>query len=364
MKRILLVANVDGFHNSFHLPYIERLKEQGFAVDLASRGAGQFANIRIKYDISFGRKPLDIRNISAFFQMRKVLATYYDLVYFSTPIPGMIGRLALLGRRHGKIIYCPHGYSFYSGNSRIRNWIFRSIERMLCHVTDCTIAINQEDFAAALRFRFLCKEIYKTNGVGIFTENFRRYVGEIRRRIREENGIEKEAFVLIYPAELSGRKNQMLLISIMEELRDRNILLLLPGAGEQEKACRERVQQLDLEGQIRFLGYRHDVNQLLGVSDLLVASSLHEGLPVNVMEAMAAGLPIVATNVRGHRDLVRNGVNGFLYKIHDPSAAAAAIRRLMDNPELYSFMSAASLQFSKEYDIQRVMPEYDEIWGI
>lgn len=127
---------------------------------------------------------------------------------------------------------------------------------------------------------------------------------------------------MIYPAELTKGKRQIWLIHTLKELLIHNskFHLLLPGKDSMNGKCHKLVKELRLESQISFLGFRKDIPKLITISDLAVTSSKREGLPVNVMEAMYVGLPIVATACRGNRDLIENGKNGYVVGINDKDA--------------------------------------------
>ena len=116
MKKALFVCNMDSFHRNFNQPYVLRLNDHGYVVDLACAGDEEFPNIRNKYKIDFARRPLKTQNIKAFKQLRGVVKRReYDLIYASTPVPGAIVRLALIGVKHGRMVYSAHGFNFYKG---------------------------------------------------------------------------------------------------------------------------------------------------------------------------------------------------------------------------------------------------------
>lgn len=135
--------------------------------------------------------------------------------------------------------------------------------------------------------------------------------------MRSSLGIDKDDIVLIYPAELSKRKNQMWLLDTLKDYlnENKNVKLLLPGNDILDGKCQKYVKDNKMDNCL-FLGFRKDIPKLLKISDISVASSVQEGLPVNILEAMYVGLPIVATDCRGQRDLIINGKNGYIV-LHD-----------------------------------------------
>lgn len=367
MKKALFVANLDSFHKNFHIPYIKRLKERGYEVELVSTGNVDFSELAIKHDICFGRSPLKMQNIPAFRQFRKLIkSNYYDIIYFSTPVIGAVGRVALIGTKRGRVIYSAHGFSFYEGNSKKSNFIYGTVERLLARLTDCIFTMNKEDYEACPRYRISCKELYNVDGVGVDLSVFYKASEEEKSRLRGEYHYDKNDFILIYPAEFTERKNQGLLLQTMSLLKQKhnNVKLLLLGRGVMEEEYKRMARELNIVNYVYFLGYRNDVHQLLKISDVLFASSKNEGLPINMMEAMASGLPVVATNTRGQNDLIQDGDNGFLYDLGHPEVAYDRICRLIEDKTLYNRMSLRAMESSKKYDIKVVAPQYDKVFGI
>ena len=365
MKRALLVANFNSFHRQFNMPYIERLKQKGYEVSLVSGGSNEFNGIANKYDISFDRTPYHFKNIKSFFQLRKVYSTYYDLIYISTSVVGGFARLALIGKKHGRVIYSAHGYNFYKEGNTTCGKFYIPIEYVLSKLCDCIFTMNKEDYEATLRYKFPCKEIYNVDGVGIDITRFKKLGHSEKMVLRDEYGYDKDDFILFYAAELTSRKNQIELLNIIKLLKENNkkVKLLLAGDGIESDNYRAAAKEKGVDDSVVFLGFRRDVPRLLQLSDVLFASSINEGLPINMIEGMATGLPVIATKVRGHVDLVTDGYNGYLFEIGDSKKACADITRLVDDRELYDSLSDHAIEMSKKYDITNVVPQYDKIWG-
>lgn len=365
--RALFVANLDSFHNSFHIPYIKRLKDKGYDIDLVSTGSMDFSSLATKYDIIFGRTPTKFQNFKAFKQLRNLVKKqYYDIIYFSTPVVGAVGRMALIGVKHGRVIYSAHGYSFYNGNTYLSNWKYIFVERWLCKLTDCVFTMNQEDYDATQKYNFPVQELYNVDGVGVDTSLYQKPTLDEKNGLRKKYGYRTDDFIMIYPAEYTERKNQTLLFDALQILvrQNKNIRLLLPGRGILEDKYKNYVSQHHLDDYVEFLGFRRDVKDLLKASDILFASSLNEGLPINVIEALATGLPVVATKVRGHVDLIEEGYNGYLFDKDDRKKCYVDICNLINKKELYDIISTNALASSKKYDLVNVVPQFDKIWGV
>ena len=133
--------------------------------------------------------------------------------------------------------------------------------------------------------------------------------------------------------------------------------------GNLKEQYEEQVKKLGLQYYVQFLGYRRDIPELLKISDVAVASSRREGLPVNVMEAMATGLPLVVTNCRGQRELICDGENGFIVGIDDTEGFANAVEELYKSRETRRKFGKRSNEFSKSYSLDKVMQEMEEVYS-
>jgi glycosyltransferase involved in cell wall biosynthesis len=187
---------------------------------------------------------------------------------------------------------------------------------------------------------------------------------DTRAQWRQAHSIEPHATVLTHIGRFAVQKNHRLLIEAFAQVRSNAPLyLLLVGGGELENAVREQVAALGLESRVRFLGIRADVADILRASDAFVLSSRWEGNPMSVMEAMAAGLPVVSTAVGGVPELVRDGETGLLVPSEDTGALAQAIQALVDNPARRQAMGAAARQHAvASFDIRHTVRGYEQLY--
>jgi glycosyltransferase involved in cell wall biosynthesis len=185
-----------------------------------------------------------------------------------------------------------------------------------------------------------------------------------RAQWRQAHGIEPHATVLTHVGRFAVQKNHALLVEAFAQVHsDAPLYLLLVGGGELENAVREQVAALGLQERVRFLGVRADVPAILNASDLFVLSSRWEGNPMSVMEAMAAGLPVVSTAVGGVPELVQEGVTGLLVPPDDAGALAQAMQALVDDPARRQAMGAAARQHAiAHFDIRHTVRMYEELY--
>ncbi|QCR31886.1 glycosyltransferase family 4 protein [Lysinibacillus sp. SGAir0095] len=374
MKKVLFVATVVKKHiNVFHLPYLKWFKENGYETHVCARNDFDDPDeLSIPfcdkyYDLPFERSPLKTKNINIYKQLKKIIkSNSYDLIHCHTPMGGVLTRLAAKSsRKNGtKVLYTAHGFHFFKG-APLRNWLlYYPIEKWLSKHTDCLITINREDYQT-VKSKLKTVNINMVNGVGIDCSKFIPQTSETKVKIRREYGYSEQDFILIYAGELSYRKHQDLLIKAVSHLSNKipNIKLLLIGEGDLLAQYKQQVTDLGLKEKVKFLGFRKDVSNLMLIADVSVSSSRQEGLPVNVMEAMATGLPLVVTDCRGNRDLVIDGENGFVVGIDDVDNFALSVEKLFFSDNTRYLFGRASLNMVETYSLSKVIEEMKGIYS-
>lgn len=335
MKKVLFVATVTRHINAFHIPYLKWFKEQGYEVHVASNGNEKIEYCDKHFNLPFERFPLKVNNIKTYKELKKIIDdNNYEIIHCHTPVGGVLARLAARkARKKGtRVIYTAHGFHFYKG-APIHNWlIFYPIEKVMAHYTDCLITICKEDYENAKRKKFKVNEIKHIDGIGVDTKRFSEEVTEEqKRKLKDKLGINKKDIVFSYVAELSKRKNQILLIESIEKLRAEipDVKLLLVGDGGLLEEYRRIIKDKNLEKNVLLLGKRKDINEILSITDIYLASSIEEGLGLNVIEAMYKKVPVIATNNRGHRELIINQKTGILLKKNTSSEMFNEILKLI-----------------------------------
>ena len=335
MKKVLYVATVDIHIKTFHLPYLKLLHDNGYEVHVATNGDEQFPYCDVKHQICVERNPFRLNNIKAIQQLKKIIDNEkFDLIHCHTPMGSVVCRLAARNARKKystRVIYTAHGFHFYKGAPKLNWLLFYPIEKWLAKYTDTLITINTEDYELATKKFKKCKKIECIPGVGIDVEKFNfKMTKKEKTELRKSLGLKDNDFLLVFPARLDKNKNQGFLINVMKKLvkNHPNIHLLLPGNDELNGYYQNMTKEKNLEDNIHFLGYRQDIPQLMKISDIAVSSSLREGLPVNIIEALACKLPVVAVNCRGLKDLIVFGKNGFFVSDNDEKLFADIIEDL------------------------------------
>lgn len=260
-----------------------------------------------------------------------------DRAYTNT-IGGVVGRLAAKKfRKDGtKVIYFVHGFHFFRG-AGIKNYLlYYNVEKWLSHVTDCLITLNQEDYQAAKR-RFHHPNVHYVPGVGVDTDTIASICvdkADVCRRF----GLPSDKKIILTVAELIPRKNVETSIRAFAKSNRDDAILAICGKGILEPSLKELAQKLQVGDRVFFAGYHTDVLDLYHCADLFLFTSFQEGLSVAVMQAMAAGLPIIASDIRGNRDLLASEPHTrskhYLLPTKDADAYAAKINKILNDPAL------------------------------
>lgn len=380
MPRVLFVATVVKTHiMEFHIPYLQMFQEAGWETAVAAKNDYEdpadcvIPYCDCYYDISFARNPLHPSNVMAYRQLKRVIEEGdYDIIHCHTPVGGMLGRFAArhTRRRGTRIIYTAHGFHFYQG-APLLNWlVYYPAERWMARYTDALITINQEDYARAQHFH--AQQVYYVPGVGIDLTRFAPPADEDMWRQesmdkRRELGLQPDDYVILSVGELIKRKNHEVVIRAMAQLKAqseegyRHLHYIICGRGVLEQELKQLAKKLDVEEKVHFLGYRSDICQICHASDLFVFMSLQEGLPVALMEAMACGLPVVCSAIRGNEDLVVDGENG-VFSDNTPEAVAEIIEAFASHKYVLKDEIGARLSKIRPYSLASLKEQMREIY--
>lgn len=367
MKKILYVTTVSRTINAFLIPHINMLLDKGYIVDCACSIDKEVdvdlinKDINV-YNIPFSRNPLNPNNYVAFKELIKIQEkNNYDIIHVHTPVASVYGRLLKAKFPKLKTIYTVHGFHFHKGSPFI-NWaIYYPIEKIMSKFTDEIITINKEDYERALTFNI--DKVHKLNGVGV---DFDSYNSDafIKDNIREKLGLSKDDFVILMIAEVNKNKNHKQIIEAVKILKSRNVdvKVICAGDGILLESIREEVKKARLEKDILMLGFRTDIDELIASCDIGVLMSYREGLPKNIMELMAGKKPVIGTNIRGIRDLVIDGCNGFLVNVGDYEDTARKIEVLKNDRYKLDEFSENAYEFINDYSIEVVNEQLGYIY--
>ena len=370
MGKVLNVATVASNLNQFDRENLKILKDLGYDIHIACNfNEGNSWSQHALYDFQKFLAGLDAeyfdvgfsRNITDFSSLRRSYKTLlqivrendYDFLHCHTPVASAICRM--VARKTGiKVIYTAHGFHFFKGAPLKYNLLFKNVEKHLAKHTDMLITMNQEDLQAAEKFRLRKGGSVKyIPGVGLDVDAIKNRVVD-REEKRREIDVPADATVIITVAELIVRKNYPAAIKAFAESADENSYYVICGTGPLEDELKELAESLGVIDRIRFLGYRSDVYDILKTADIFLFTSTQEGLPVAVMEAMAAGLPCVISDIRGSNELVADSKGGFVIDYTDIGTFSQKIKLLIQNPALQSKMGEYNQIKINEFNREKV----------
>lgn len=374
---VLFVASVYSHLKTFHVPYMKLLSSWGYDIFVAASG-GFFLEEKVELellgfqciDIPFERTPFSKSTLFAYRKVCSLLAANYDikLIHVHTPTAAFITRKAVASVAcSSTVLYTAHGFHFHKGSS-LRNWMtYYWAEKCAARLTDGLITINEEDYEVAKGFRLRAGgQVYYVPGVGVDLSIYYPGSEQERKQVRTNLGVNLEDVVFVYVAELNHNKNQRQFLQAFHDAfpsgGDASVKAWIVGDGPMRGEMETLAVRLGIDSRVFFLGERRDVPLLLRGADVGVLLSHREGLPRSLMEMSATGLPVIATNIRGNRDIVRNGVNGILVELGNVKATTSALRKLAMEPRSRESMGARGRERMRMFSLDEVIPQMAKIY--
>jgi glycosyltransferase involved in cell wall biosynthesis len=313
-------------------PGIEMLQEEGFEVQPAN--------------VTHSPSPHKLREIwelSSFLKKNK-----FEVLFAHQPLGALVGIPA--GRLCGVPVkvYSTGGLKFNQVKNRGQRFLLRMGEEMMLRLADATFLVNKEDKGILQGTRLYSKAVYvgPRGGCGYDSGKFnegRRL--DLRVSARAEVGVNPDEFVVGFVGRLVWYKGFRELMNAAKELErqgnGKTLVFLVLGEGPEYEEIVQYSKSLGISSLFRFLGYKEKIDFYMSSFDLFVLPSYWEGLPVSLLEALAMGIPAIATDVRGSRELIKNGKTGILVPAKNAAALASAIALLMENEVLANQMAQA-----------------------
>jgi len=374
---VLIVSSVASMIEQFNMPNIRLLIEMGFEVHVGcnfesgntisdekiSQLKFELSDLGVEfYQIDFSRNVYQIlKNFKAYKQLKKIVARHnYNFIHCHSPIGGVCSRL-VGAQLNLKVIYTAHGFHFYEGAS-IFNWVvYYPIEKILSKYTDVIITINKEDFEFS-KNNFGLNKTEFIYGIGVDINKFNRK-SNFKESLKSNLGFNKNDILILSVGELNKNKNHEIIIKAFSNFKGKNVHYIICGKGKLKSYLFNLSNEIGISNQVHFLGYRDDVSEIYKISDIFAFPSFREGLSVSLMEAIASGMPVVCSNIRGNTDLVEDQYNGFIIRNNDSSQYAEKFMELINDIELRNFMSVNGLGKVQNYNIDSVMNKTREIYS-
>ncbi|WP_369282891.1 glycosyltransferase [Oscillibacter sp. GMB15532] len=357
-EAVLFTASTYSHLYNFHRPYLAAFRDLGWEVHIACGGAGmEIPEADQTLSLPFEKRMTSPANFRAQALLRRAMKEKeYSLVVAHTSLAAFFTRRAAAGlgaAGRPPLVTVAHGYLFDDRTAPLKREIFLAAERLTAPQTDLLLAMNQWDYELAQKKK-LGQRVENLPGMGV---DFSRLEGREADGglLRRELGLAPDELLAVYAAEFSARKSQSVLLQAMALLPER-VKLALPGQGTLLEECKALAKHLGVEDRVFFPGSEPDMPRWYAAADLAVSASRSEGLPFNVMEAMYAGLPVTASAVKGHTDLLARG-GGLLYPYGDAAACAAQLLRLIEDADLRRELGAQAREAVMPYGLEEVLPQ-------
>lgn len=318
--------------------------------------------------ISLGHLVRDLRPVSdliAFFSLLRIIRSERPhIVHTHTSKAGILGRWAAFFCRVPLIVHTPHGHVFWGYFDPWKTRLFILLERWTARITTAIVTLTPQEREDHLRFRIAPEEKFTVIHSGV---DLRRFLADrsLPAGTETELGISPEATVVGTVGRLTAVKGQEVLIRAVSEpiRRGERLFLVLLGEGELRRELEQLTLRMGIEKNVRFLGWRPDVARIMTACDIVCLPSHNEGMGKVLVEAMALGKPIIASDIGGIRDMVHSGENGFLVPVGDVHAWAEAIARLCRDPERRRSMGDVGRQMAPRYSSEEMIKMIDQLYG-
>ncbi len=325
-------------------------------------------------DIKFIQSPFLVRRINiikdleALFDMWRVIKKNNPLiVHTHSSKAGLLGRLAAKLAGVPIIVHSPHGHVFVGYFGPIKTKIFIILERLASRITDKIIALTQREKEDHIRLRIGSEDTFVIIHSGVELNKFKEMPLIEGQNLRKNLGLPEDALIIGTSGRLEPVKGPEFLIKAANRIISQypNTFFLFVGDGSLRRDLEKKALDLGIEKNIVFLGWRNDVSKIISIYDIFVLPSLNEGMGRVLVEAMALGKPIVASNAGGIPDLITHGKTGFLVPPKNSKELAKYIQILLENKEKRVKMGLAgkkmALNFSKEIMVSKTVELYQHL---
>jgi glycosyltransferase involved in cell wall biosynthesis len=286
----------------------------------------------------------------------------FDIVHTHSSAAGILGRIAARLAKTPVIIHTVHGWGLQEGMSFMKKKTYLTLERFCARFTDKLVCVSEADIKTGIEKK-ICKDRKKYTVVrsGIDVNEFSKQIDLNKKK--KELGINPEQVVIGTVGRLDKQKNPIDFLKAAKIVLNKNpnAFFLFVGDGPL-RAKTEKLLKINNLNNFKILGFRNDVDELVHVFDMLVLTSLWEGLPRAVIEAMAAKKPVIANNVGGVREAVRDSFNGFITQPYNHKQTAEKILFLLENPDKRNEMGLNGYKLVEEFSDTRMLEQIKALY--
>ena len=297
------------------------------------------------------------KDVISFLKIRRIVHTHSSKA-------GILGRWAARVAGINLIIHSVHGFSFNDYQPSFLRAFYIFTERVTSIVTTMFIAVSKANIEKGMAERIFSKNKAVLIRSGIDIREFQEVKGDKNKK-KEELGADVRCPLVAMIACFKTQKSPLDFVKIARIVTDNiaEIRFLLVGDGVLRSEIEELIKKLGMDGKILLLGWRNDIPEILSCIDVLVLTSLWEGLPRVFPQAMASGVPVVATEVDGAPEAIKNGVNGYLLPPKDINAMAEKVIYLIRHPEKAQEMGEKGKGLVEEFDIWKMLAQQEELYA-
>lgn len=342
-------------------------KERGDLVEALSGEGVEFHPI--------GRLQRAVHPVKDFVALWDLLGLFrkrrYDIVHTHSSKTGFLGRLAARLAGVPCIVHTVHGFAFPAARGRVEMAIYWLMEWIAGRCCDAVVVLTESDRNICVKSLGLPASKVHLLPNGIDTQMYRPAIRHERDEVRSNLAVDDEKLILMVGRLSRQKAPECLVEAAIQLLRSQPHLMkfFLVGDGEMRGELERKIKEVGLEGQIHLLGWRTDVAELLKAADVFVLPSRWEGLPLALLEAMACGVPVVASDIPGNRAAVADGMCGRLFPVDDSQGLAEAISKLVRSPEVSNQLIQAGLKKIQQAHrlpdrIGKLVELYEEILGL
>ncbi len=363
--KVLQVTAVDVTVKKLLMPLMERLVSEGYRVHIACSEGDYLSWIRAKgypvHNIEIQRRINPFSNLKSLWSLYRLMKRErFDIVHVHTPVAAALGRVAAWMARVPVVIYTAHGFYFHDNMARWLRRLVIWVEKLLGQMTHLVFTQSQEDAVNAVREGICSGSKVTCIGNGVEISRFMARPEGARMSL----GLTAHDKVVGFVGRLVGEKG---ILELMEAMRP--VVRAIPEAkllivgdklnSDRDRKTRQLIANLlarhNLAPHVLFTGFIEEVPKVMSALDLFVLPSHREGMPRTIIEAMASGKPVIATNIRGCREEVVPGLNGLLVPVNDPASLAVAIISLLSDPKLARQMGDEGRRRARELFDERTV---------
>ena len=308
--------------NHFHLDYISALRSEGHEVYVMANGDGADFNVK------FEKKMLSFENLKCQRIIKRILKEEkFDVIILNTTLAAFNIRLAMPKKNRPCVINIVHGYMFPFKIKSIKDRIFFLCEKILSKKTDALIVMNTEDYTIAKKHKLSIGPTAFIYGMGAEVSKQKTDASEIRKELSIE-----DKYIISFVGELCTAKNQSMLIRALPEIQKSipSACILLVGEGGAREELAALADEFGVSDSVHFVGHRPNPCDYIRASDLYVSASKKEGLPFNIIEALGCGVNVLASDIKGHRDIIEDGISGSLFNLFEMEDFVSKVKMIHD----------------------------------